>query len=510
MLDHKSVTTPFNMSVPMQRTPKAEYTLNCLEYQRRLSAGKLPSMTLGTPRSHSSSLVDTLNAMPASYYQLHSAFPSKIRDDTVPNQRHLAEHLAASTMLDPATLFAAMNNDPYINERRKPLSRTIISHTDPAVPPPYIDVPDESEITHLVARLQNIPTELLYIIRDMLEPAGVVCMALTSRHLFHLLNYQLIDLRNLLFINPSGSLAQIIYAHALEYRVRQQIHTVTEALTRDRLSKLAAQETFGSSGFLGLTCSVCVKTHPRWYFNLFEMSQPASQRKCLASTAPIRLCEHWTENLIFLRALKKKQRLFPHLYPADSGPGYICGHPDHVITSSTDDFSAPRMLEVPGSGGSGSGSGGGKWKVQRDMTVVLVAERSGLTLPLVREVLKKKRSETKVCRHVNLGEDYEIVLAGLAKGAKYSRRITGHADSECAGGSTYSEVYWPEFESTECEECGTMWRFSIIDTGLGHAWPRYALKLTVVEPLVAVKDPWAKGWLSKVEGGEDLMRLKWK
>lgn len=416
------------------------------------------------------------------------------QDDSIPakTQRHLASFLASRSNRGATSeeFLRLLMNSPYVNQRQKILNRTMIE-TGPGRG--FYPVFTTRRVQR---RLQNLPAEILCMIENHLDPSDLVCFGRTCRALYQAVDYQLVDLRNLAF---AEDLWPVLSEHGLDFALakvrcltthkkRQEALTtlgkerynIMRRLHRDRLSILERQTTASSEW---LPCGVCIKLHPRRYFSPRERFKPVQNRKCLASTAPIRICSHWIEDLQSLRRRREESECEPR--PLDFFRTNKCVHADHEFQG----FSAPKMRDI-----------GSVLSVERSIVLLQTEHRDGLTEGVVGVVLKSADlREIAVCNHVRLGDEAVI--------SSFRKRAPAEDDEDFADLLMAAVGHLPEFEPASCKDCGRSWQFSVFDN-LGYRLsPRYALKLIVDEQIRSVRDPWTEEYLRKVEGGSELIEL---
>ncbi|KAK4493799.1 hypothetical protein PRZ48_014984 [Zasmidium cellare] len=398
------------------------------------------------------------------------------QDDSIPakTQRHLASFLAehSNGQLTSDQLLPKLMNSPYINQKRKILNRTIL---DPTPSRGLHSVFAAWMSSHFERRLQELPAEVLCMIESYLDPSDLVCLGRSCRALFQAVDYQMVDLRNLSF---AEDLWPVLRENALDFALAKERYGVVRRLHRDRLEQLE----YKTRNTDWKACGSCVKPHPRRYFSPTERTKSVYERRCLASTAPIRICSHWTEDIHSLRQRREDADCEPR--PLDFFRTDECAHVDHEFQG----FSAPRMRDL-----------GSAFSVERTITLLQTNDRDSIDEDVVEDVLTSEvLQDIQVCRHLRLGD--RAILSSFKR--RPPPEVGDLADLIMA-----AVGYMPEFEPASCEECGRTWQFSILDN-LGYRQsPRYSLRLVVDEQIKAVRDPWTEEYLRKVEGGREFTEL---
>lgn len=263
--------------------------------------------------------------------------------------------------------------------------------------------------------------------------------------------------------------------------MRQERYSIVHRLHQDRLEELERQ----STGLEWLVCGSCIRPHPRRYFSPAEQKKPVQERKCLASSASIRICSHWTEDQQSLRQRREDADCEPR--PLDFFRTDRCVHVDHEFQG----FSAPCMRDL-----------GLSFSVERQIRLLQTDDGDAIDEDAVEHVLTSPAlRDIRVCPHIRLGD--QAVLSSFT-----CRPPTGEDDPQDLIYLIMAAVgQLPEFEPSSCADCGRSWQFSIFDN-LGYRLsPRYSLRLIVDDQFKAVKDPWTEEYLRKVEGGRELMKL---
>lgn len=127
-----------------------------------------------------------------------------------------------------------------------------------------------------------------------LAPSDLVCLGLTCKEMFFKINYQVIDLS---FAQYSERIQKMILGCHLPDLLFHERHMVLDRLDRDRLNIMARQERT-IDGTRAAVCSVCLKMHPQICFSEGQLRANYQRRKCLASTAEVRICEGWSVDFV--------------------------------------------------------------------------------------------------------------------------------------------------------------------------------------------------------------------
>lgn len=188
--------------------------------------------------------------------------------------------------------------------------------------------------------------------------------------------------------------------------MRQERYSIVHRLHRDRLEELNRQ----TSGTDWLACSSCIRPHPQKYFSSAEQKKHVQTRKCLASTASIRLCSHWTEHLQSLRQRREDADCGPR--PVDFFRTDRCVHVDHEFQG----FSAPCMRDL-----------GSTFSVERHITLLQTKNRVVIDQDAVEDVLTSHTfRDIRICPHIRLGD--QAIISSFT-----CRPPTGDCDHSAGG-----------------------------------------------------------------------------
>ncbi|EME41773.1 hypothetical protein DOTSEDRAFT_26900 [Dothistroma septosporum NZE10] len=402
---------------------------------------------------------------------IESIWPS--RDDAMPldAQRYMAAFLSsASSPFVPAdTVATVLKNSGYINEKRKILGRTLLFH--------QITTPGTMTNTQIPRSrpqpFQDLPAELLALIRDSLPPADVIALTFTSRSYYTTLDFQLVDLRSLVL---ASDLHAAFPYQKFSHAINRERYDVSRRLRRDKTAHLLKLEDHTNDSIL---CSACTALHPARYFSPAQLASTPLQRTCLATEAKLRFCTHWSETLQTLRQRNEDARCKSSAAPANGEE--TCQDPEHYTPEGTVYDPPPSLRQL-----------GGVQYVSKTIRMGHTDDYNLLTAESVKEALEKDPvAHVRVCGHVKAGDE-EVVGSferkeGLVEGNEWS-------------------VDMPQFEVGCCEVCGMRWQFRVKDM-LGRCVARYELQLSVEWELRAVREAWTKEWLGLVEGGDELTEL---
>lgn len=162
-------------------------------------------------------------------------------------------------------------------------------------------------------------------------------------------------------------------------------------------------------------------------------------------------------------------------------------HVDHELKG----FSAPCMRDL-----------GSTFIVEQQITPLQTEDRDAVDENAVKDVLTSPAfRDIRVCPHIRLGD--QAIMSSFRR-----RPLAGEDDSRHVADLIIAAVgQLLGFESSSCKGCGRDWQFSIFDNLAHRQSPQYTLRLIVDDQIKAVKDPWTKEYLRKVEGGSKLMKL---
>ena len=326
--------------------------------------------------------------------------------------------------------------------------------------------------------LHALPDELVLEIKELLaDPADVVCLSLTCKKLFLKLDYQLIDIAN---IDLRTGLAHVLEEHGLNGVLSPKRAEISERLDKDIWSELVRSEAeslaqkIDEQDMKGCRwlCGTCWELHPGSYFSAEQICVSASSRVCNAATAKLRICDHWTEDYMSLRALR----------PAKRGDRKAC---------------EPKQLECSRSFAHTAGTNGNAAPSLRidNEDGIEITRTYGLlrgqtyTAFAVEDVgaALQARANIPLCQHLCLGDPMVVETY------RHERQIHGLR----SGGAA-------------CAVCGAVWYFLRSETAIGRA-PAYAvdtLALVVTRYVDFGWRIWSNEYLHLVEDGDHLMDVR--
>lgn len=331
-----------------------------------------------------------------------------------------------------------------------------------------------SDITQSSAFFR-LPVELMFVVKDALNPADAVCLAQTCRELHALLDYTLPDVYRV-------ALAWVSGRRDLGMKMRRFVFEATERMDRDRLLQLERRVCINTrSAGRTLVCGFCIKTHPADYFSESERQRTTGERKrCIASQQLVRICDFWKESLAGLRYWR--QALITMRAPRG------------LITAPHDTHPPRGFWYLPRS----------RWPtvnphrrcegdcvltincrdqlvITRRITILKDTRPRYLTQRRLSEALAEYHHR-KVCRHTKLGDAAVLDV--------YDQRLTQ--------GSPQSML-----KQKSCTACETSWWFGT-ERELGMAGYLGVMEmrcfLSVRRVMGDLSDPWDRKYLTMTEG----------
>jgi len=319
---------------------------------------------------------------------------------------------------------------------------------------------------------QALSDELLMEIKEFLaDPVNVICLSLTCREFFWKLDYQLIDIAN---IDSREGLAMMLNDHGSRAILSLKRAEVFERLAKDEWNELVRSEAMSlgqnddeqdATGSKWL-CGVCWKLHPGSYFSAEQIFVPSGSRTCMAATAKLRICDHWTEDYMSLQALCPAKRVDRKACEAKR---LECSR-TFAHTAGTTGNAAP-FLHIDRDDG-----------VKIISTYGLLRGRTGQRFAIedVRAALQA-RTNIPLCQHLCLG-DFTVVETYRHEHQLYALPSDGAA----------------------CAVCGASWFLKRSEAATGRAPAYYAdtLALVVTRHMDSSWRPWSDEYLHHVEGGD--------
>jgi hypothetical protein len=294
--------------------------------------------------------------------------------------------------------------------------------------------------------LHLLPSELLLVVRDHMEPADAVCLALTCKDLFRLINYQLAVIYN---VRRATGLGTPFRGHLSEAILHQQTFSATGRLDRDRLNYMSSTE--DESLF---SCSTCFTFHRFYLFSESQRTNEPSQRICLAAEPRLRLCDHWE---LSFQELRRRRRA--SICESTPKPNYRCKHDSHW-TNGNLAISPEVRLEN-----------------SRVTWVHHIMEYTGQwpgTTPQIEDLaiqyFNAHPGARRICAHITLGDE---------------ELRTGLNDQSTAS-----------YFRQECLGCGTRWYFDRL-AGWGPLGTS-TMGLEVSKYFREMEDPWDDQWVRTI------------
>lgn len=328
------------------------------------------------------------------------------------------------------------------------------------------------------AAMLSIPNELLQMVKANLDPSDVVCLALTCRELFQRLDYQLIDIKNTatnITVNPRSKKLGM----EAQYALMEQRFDVTDRLDRDRVKELVSSELLTDSL---LACKACRKVHPRnWFSAEQQQVEVPEQRICLASEARVEICEHVSEDMMSLRAVRRKLACNSKVFnPNTRSCRRLCQEHSRDIYEGTPmiSFSMGHLLN------------------NRRFDISCRTKGTFLSSDFDPSSLQPHLDSiatdgAAICPHIALNDPEVLEVIRQDSDAPIISSMTYKTDVGAKG---------------ECKECKTSWWFSVEKdwSSLIHPREKETLILRVSQKLEEFGDPWSDQWLCHVEGGMAL------
>ncbi len=326
-----------------------------------------------------------------------------------------------------------------------------------------------------------LPVEILLAISNKLDPADKVCLALTCRHLFSLLDYQLADLRNVeKAMTYTGNFMP-------KYKQLASALNVQRVLVTERTDWSNYQKLIPAESNTMLACASCLMLHPRDLFSAAERQTAPLSRICRAAAAPFALRE---DTLSYVQLKKYRQDFLVENTTSQPPSGWDtisseCSH----NTEPTHEHDKTLCLSLQ------IGRETSKIRWFRD----LVPWEPGM----IRRLPGTNRREMSISAIVAVLKRLQL--------SKQLGKVCAHMDVEAqeaskalAGANDVDEPM-----EHKCEECGMGWYFKWRKwTDQQSGWTSIGgkLQLVMMRPLKWVADPWCEEWLQHVEGGEGLSK----